>query len=133
MLEVISETTLLGTVISSVLTRHKNTEMQTKKGYQRMSILLNLCKFDIPQEDLVMIYAKYIRSILEYNSNVWFSNSTEKEKDDIERVQKVALKIIMKEKYIRYEQALEDLNLETLQERRLMLVERFANKCADSA
>ena len=132
LLETISETTLLGTVISSDLTLHKNTEMLTKKGYQRMTILRNLYEFDIPQEDLVMIYAQYIRSILEYNSNVWFSNLTEEEKDDIERVQRVALKIIMKEKYISYEQALKNLNLDTLQERRLMLAERFAKKCAKS-
>ena len=97
-----------------------------------MTILRNLYEFDIPQKDLVMIYAQYIWSILEYNSNVWFSNLTEEEKDDIERVQKVALKIIMKEKYISYEQALEDLNLDTLQNRRLMLAERFAKKCAKS-
>ena len=67
LLETISETTLLGTVISSDLTWHKNTEMLTKKGYQRMTILRNLYDFDIPQEDLVIIYAQYIRSILEYN------------------------------------------------------------------
>ena len=97
-----------------------------------MTILCNLFEFDIPQEDLVMIYAQYIRSILEYNSNVWFSNLTEEEKDDIERVQRVALKIIMKEKYISYEQALKNLNLDTLQERRLMLAERFAKKCPKS-
>ena len=132
LLETISETTLLGTVISSDLTWHKNTELLTKKGYQRMTILRNLYQFDIPQEDLVMIYAQYIRSILEYNSNVWFSNLTEEEKDDIERVQRVALKIIMQEKYICYEQALKNLNLDTLQERRLMLAERFAKKCPKS-
>jgi hypothetical protein len=79
-----------------------------------------------------MIYAQYIRSVLEYNSNVWFSSLTEEEKDDIERVQRVALKIIMKENYISYEQALEELNLDTLHERRLMLAERFAKKCAKS-
>ena len=61
-----------------------------------------------------------------------FSNLTEEEKDDIERVQRVALKIIMKEKYISYEQALKNLNLDTLQERRLMLAERFAKKCVKS-
>ena len=129
LLETISETTLLGTVITSDLTWHRNTEMITKKGYQRMTILRNLYEFDIPQKDLVQIYSQYIRSILEYNSNVWFSNLTEEDKDDIERVQRVALKIILKEKYISYEQALVDLNLDTLQNRRLMLAERFANKC----
>ena len=94
LLETISETCLLGTIVSSDLTWHKNSEMLTKKGYQRMTILRNLYEFDIPVEDLVMIYSLYIRSILEFNSNVWFSSITEEEKDDIERVQKIACKII---------------------------------------
>ena len=73
LLETISETCLLGTIVSSDLTWHKNSEMLTKKGYQCMTILRNLYEFDIPVEDLVMIYSLYIRSILEYNLNVGFS------------------------------------------------------------
>ena len=92
LLETISETCLLGTIVSSDLTWHKNSEMLTKKGYQRMTILRNLYEFDIPVEDLVMIYSLYIRSILEFNSNVWFSSILEEEKDDIELVQKLLIK-----------------------------------------
>ena len=82
-----------------------------------MTIIRNLYEFDIPKEDLVLIYTMYIRSILEYNSNVWFSSITEEESEDIERVQSVACKIILKEDYISYEQALQNLNLQTLEER----------------
>ena len=132
LLETISETCLLGTIVSSDLTWHKNSEMLTKKGYQRMTILRNLYEFDIPVEDLVMIYSLYIRSILEFNSNVWFSSITEEEKDDIERVQKIACKIILKDSYQTYEQALLKLNLQTLTDRRLMLAKRFSQKCVKS-
>ena len=131
-LETISETCLLGTILSSDLTWHKNLEMLTRKGYQRMTILRNLFEFDIPVQDLVMIYTLYIRSILEFNSNVWFSSITIEESDNIERVQKIAFRIILKENYESYENALMQLNLQTLSERRTMLAERFATKCSKS-
>jgi hypothetical protein len=75
-------------------------------------MLSKLYKFDEPLEDLAMIYCQYIRSILEYNSNVWFSAISEEEKEDIERVQRIACRIILKEQYTYYEQALDILNLQ---------------------
>ena len=71
----------------------------------------------------------YIRSVLEYNSNVWFSAITNEEKDDIERVQRVACKIILRDQYTGYSQALETLNLQSLSDRRQSLAKRFALKC----
>ena len=71
----------------------------------------------------------YIRSVLEYNSNVWFSAITNEEKDDIERVQRVACKIILRDEYTGYSQALETLNLQSLSDRRQSLAKRFALKC----
>ena len=97
-----------------------------------MTILRKLYEFSIPMEDLVLIYTMYIRSVLEYNSNVWFSAITNIEREDIERVQKVACKIILKGDYTSYVQALRTLNLMSLSDRRQMLAERFALKCTKS-
>ena len=97
-----------------------------------MSILRKLYEFDIPVEDLVLIYNQYIRSILEYNSNVWYSSITNEEREDIERVQRVACKIILKDEYQSYNEALEKLNLQNLSDRRQMLARRFAEKCLKS-
>jgi hypothetical protein len=94
-----------------------------------MIILRKLYEFDLPKEDLVMIYTLYIRSILEYNSNVWFSAITNEEREDLERVQRVACKIILKDDYQNYNQALKQLNLQNLSDRRQMLARRFALKC----
>ena len=123
------ETRLLRSVISSNLKWHKNTEQLTKKGFQRMIILRNLVEFDVPQEDLVLIYCQYIRSVMEFNSSVWFSTITQEEKDDLEKVQRCAIKLIMKEEYQTYEDALERLKLQNLSDRREMLALRFAKKC----
>ena len=132
LLETINETRLLGTVLSSDLKWHANSKLLTQRGYQRMSILRKLYEFDIPVEDLVLIYNQYIRSILEYNSNVWYSSITNEEREDIERVQRVACKIILKDEYQSYNEALEKLNLQNLSDRRQMLARRFAEKCLKS-
>ena len=129
LLEIISETKLLGTIISSDLKWVKNTEMLVKKGYQRMLILHRLYSFKIDVSELVTIYILYIRSILEFSCQVWHFDITEEESMDLERVQKVALKIILQEDYLTYEDALESLNLDTLRKRREKLCLSFAKKC----
>jgi hypothetical protein len=56
----------------------------------------------------------------------WFSNTTEEEKEDIERVQWCAVKLILNSDYSTYENALTQLNLQNLRDRREMLALRFA-------
>jgi hypothetical protein len=67
-----------------------------------MSILRKLYEFDLPVENLVLIYNQYIRSILEFNSNVWFSSLSNEEREDIERVQRIACIIILKDDSEKY-------------------------------
>ena len=57
------------------------------------------------------------------------SSITVGEQNDLERIQKVALKIILGENYLSYENALYLSNLETLKARRIQLSKRFAIKC----
>ena len=75
------------------------------------------------------IYISYIRSLVEQSSNVWHSSLTIDNEMDLERVQKIALKIILKEKYQNYENALNILELDTLKDRREILCLAFAQKC----
>ena len=84
-MEIVSESTILGLIITSDLSWKRNTENIVKKANTRMLILRNLMMFLVPVKDLVIIYCQYIRSILEFNSNVWFSSITKEESDDIER------------------------------------------------
>ena len=62
------------------------------------------------------------------HSSLIFDNLT-----DIERVQKNALKIILKEDYISYEHALTKVGLECLVERREKLCLKFARACLKNA
>ena len=95
----------------------------------RMMILRNLYTFNVPEEDLVLIYWMYIRSVIEFNCSVWFSSITQDEKNDLERIQKVACKIIPKDSYSNYYDALKRLNIQNLSDWRTMLPTRFASKC----
>ena len=82
--------------------------------------------------DLINIYILYIRSILEQSCIVWHSMLTKENVDDLERVQKAALKIILGTKFINYENALLRTNLETLEKRRESLCLKFAKKCTQN-
>ena len=120
-LEIVRETSVLGTIVRSDLSWYSNTRYLVKRGYARLTILRNLYQFSIPEEDLVQIYCLYIRSVLEYISSVWFSSITQEENNDLERVQKCAVKIILKEEYIDYPTALVRLNIQSLSEKRKVL------------
>ena len=103
-----------------------------KKANTRMLILHKLYGFNLPDDEMVNIYILFIRSIVEYCCVVWHNSITEEESNHIERVQKVALRIILKEDYTGYSSALELSGLQTLKHRRTQLSLNFAKKCIKS-
>ena len=129
LLEIVNETKILGLILSDDLSWRKNTDYLITKANARMMIVRKLVEFSIPYEDLVNLYCIFIRSILEFNSAVWFSSISEEESHDLERVQKNVCRLILKNKFIDYDQALTQLKLETLKERRAKLALKFAEKC----
>ena len=88
-----------------------------------------ISEFSAPREDMIQIYISYIRSILEQSSTVWHSSLTVEDSQDIERVQKSAVRTILKQEYSNYEDALDILHLETLSERREKMYLKFATNC----
>ena len=119
---------LLGTIIANDLRWEENTKILIKKANARMCLLRAVSHFNPPSSDLKLIYIQYIRSLLEQSCVVWHASLTSEDPDNIERVQKNALRIILKKSYINYENALCLLSLETLEERRKDLSLRFAKK-----
>ena len=63
-----------------------------------MQLLHRAAKFTNNTRDLKMIYMLQIRSKIEQSAVVWHSSLTKKNKRDLERVQKSALKIILKDR-----------------------------------
>ena len=128
-LEVIDSTRLLGTIITNNLSWDPNISDIVKRSNARMELLRKLDGFGVPKEDMKLIYILFIRSLLEQSAVVWHSSLNQENIDDLERVQKSALKIILKQNYKNYKHALTILELDTLYDRREQLCLNFALKC----
>ena len=128
-LETVQDTKLLGTIVSNDLKWNKNTSNIVKKANKRMELLRKISSFGASWEELKNIYILYIRSLLEQSCTVWHSGLTDENSQDLERVQKSALRIILQESYHSYKNALNALELESLVERRESLCLQFAKKC----
>ena len=63
---------------------------------------------------------------------VWHSGLTKENEDDLERVQKSAVRIIIGNNLENYNDALIKANLDSLKDRREELCYKFANKCTKS-
>ena len=81
-LEVVDEIRLLGLILRS--------ENMVKKANISIWILRRLKYLGAKQSDLVDIYVKQIRSVLELAVPAWHSGINQTEKIDIERIQKSA-------------------------------------------
>ena len=128
-IETVSETKLLGTLITNNMSWKKNIEKIVKESNRRMSFLHKIAKFTSNKQDLKRIYILQVRSKLEQSAVVWHSSLTKECCDKLERVQKSALKVILGSSYTSYSDALNDLKLQSLAERRRSLCLKFAKKC----
>ena len=131
-IEFINSTKLLGTIIQNNLKWEQNTKQLVKKANGRLQLLKRVASFSTPVEDLKEIYILFVRSILEQSAVVWNSSLTIENSEDLERVQKSAVKIILKDKYKGYEDGLAKLGLESLKERRNEMCKNFAIKCTNN-
>ena len=80
----------------------------------------------VGKEDIFYFFTMKIRSVLEFASPVFSSMLIESEKSDIERIQKIVLKVILGDNYSSYEQACTSMNITTLEQRRHDLSLKFA-------
>ena len=127
-IELISEVKLLGLHISNDMRWNTNTTYMIKKASRRLWILRRLKKLGAQPTSLVEVYLKQIRCILEFGAPAWQGALTLNDKTDIERVQRCAMHIILGKDYISYKTALESLNIENLEVRRVRLCLNFALK-----
>ena len=91
----INSTWLFGTIITNDLRWDENTESS----------------FGTSIKELKNIYILFVRSQLEHSATVWHSSLIEDNRNNFDRVQKSAVKIILGDKYKHYQQALEYLNI----------------------
>ena len=117
--EVIDSTRLLGTLITKVGGKYCTHCQESKctHGASKQSSQL-WCKCGRSETDIFSLCNKPTGA----SAVVWHSSLSEDNKSDLERVQKSALKIILK--------ALVDLEIESLENRRENLCLRFVIKCS---
>ena len=78
-----------------------------------MELIRKASSFGARIDDLKTFYILFVRSQLELSAVVWSSSLTDQNKADLERVQRLTLRIIFGQKYKGYSNALNALNLET--------------------
>ena len=110
------------------LTWKSNTKMLVTKAYKRLWIIRRLKKNGASLSDLIDIYVKQVRSILEFAVFVLNSTLTCTEINDLERVQKSFLHNFLGRAYTSYSSALVFSGLESLADRRTNLCKKFALK-----
>ena len=99
------------------------------KANARMQLVRKVASFGASEEDIKNVYFLFVRSLLEQSATVWHSSITEENNQDLERVQKSAVKLILGEQYIDYKRGLMKLDMESLEQRRENLCLNFAIKC----
>ena len=109
-------------IIKSDLKWTSNTQNIIKRANKRLKHL------GAREEDLLEVYLKQVRCLLELAVPAWQGGLSKAEKTDIERVQKTACHIILGNLYQSYNNALEVLDLDTLEFRRNNLCLKFALK-----
>ena len=91
-----------------------------------MQLIRNIFSFGATREEMVHLWIVFCRSVLEQSCVVWHSSLTQENNEELERCQKIFTKLVLKEKYKDYEDALIKLNLDSLHSRRQFLCEKFA-------
>ena len=127
-IENLKSTKLLGTIISDDLSWDLNTLNIVTKANARMQLVRKVASFGASEEDIKNINFLLVRSLLEQSATVWHSSITEENNQDLERVQKSAVKLILGEQYIDYKKGLMKLDIESLEQRRENLCLNFAIK-----
>ena len=129
-IELIEKTKLLGVVLSSDMSWSPNTEYLVTRCNKKLWILRRLKKLGASQEDLIDVFIKQVRSLLEYAVPVWHPSLIGEDRLEIERIQKSAFCIILGDQYRSYSSSLKTLKMDTLYSRRNKLCKKFARKAA---
>ena len=126
-LEVIEHHRLVGFLLSDSMTWELNTESLVNRAYAKMWVLRRVKALGGSKKTLKLIYFQHIRSILEFGVAAWNRAITEKQSKKIERVQKVALKLIYG-RLKSYKKLLEEAKISNLHTRTEKLCLQFAKK-----
>ena len=104
-LEMVEELKLLGVTIQSNLNWQTQTNNMCQKAYIRLWMLRRLKPLGASLTELIEVYRTQIRCLLEFAVPVWNAGLTRAQENQIERVQKCSLAIILSKNFHDYEHA----------------------------
>ena len=122
-LEVVNKAKILGLDVSNNLKWNDHIAQIISKGQKRLYFLSQLKRARVGTKELVLFYITCIRPVLEYASPVFHKSLTNYLDQDLERIQKRALRIILP--WVSYEDALQRTGLQRLSDRRDNLSQRL--------
>ena len=128
-LDIVYEAKLLGIHIQSNCKWSNNTKNMIKKANSRLWFLRRLKMLGASQNTLIDLFKLFVRSALEPAVPLWAGAILEKEKNDLEKVQKNAMKLIAGTSYRDYIGSITKFKLDTLDARRKKICLKFAKKC----
>ena len=132
-LEVVTRTKLLGVICTSDCKWKENTRYIVTKATKKLWFMRRLKNLGASNTTLVDVYRLFVRANLEFSVPLWSGALTSGQSKDIERVQRTACAIILGKKFTSYEEALDELELVPLAERRRELCTKFALKCTEDS
>ena len=118
-IEVVSSAKLLLVVVSDNLRWNAHVESICKKAAMRLCFLKQLKHTKVPPKDMLLFYTTCIRPVLEYACPVFHHYLPQCLSNEMERLQKSALRIIQPD--LAYAEALVALDITSLYERRKAL------------
>ena len=114
---------LLGITLSNDLTWKRHVDNIVKKAGKVIYMLYQLKRAGVNQADLITIYISVVRPVVEYACPVWNTNLPIYLSDNIEMIQKRAVRAIFPG--MSYDDILTHINLSTLKDRRDYLCKKY--------
>ena len=111
-LELVDNAKLLGITITSDLSWNTHVNDVTKKAAKRLYLLVQLKRAKVPCNDLGLFYITCVRSVLDYAIPVYYYSLPKYLVNELERVQKRALKIMYPS--LSYDEALTHMKIAPL-------------------
>ncbi|PFX27209.1 RNA-directed DNA polymerase from mobile element jockey [Stylophora pistillata] len=118
-IEVVSSARLLGVIVSDNLRWNAHVESICKKAAKRLYFLKQLKRAKVPSEDMLLFYTTCIRPVLEYACPVFHHSLPQYLSNEMERLQKRALRMIQPD--LSYAEVLVAPDIASLYERREIL------------
>jgi hypothetical protein len=129
---VVPHAKLLGVMISKDLKWIEHVDYICKKASKRLYALRLLKRASIPAGKLVRVYTTCVRPILEFSCEVWHYSLAQYLSDEIESIQRRALRIIFPD--LKYEDALVTAGVVSLFLRRKTISEKlFVQMCDETS